>query len=104
MEEDFSDDAPVRVWMREHGLRCGGGYKTGAWYGLQWENCRDYINVQCSGCGESYIEHDFPKREKPLGSSRTSTKSETKNSAKEEKHEKNISTRKIGKWKIRSGR
>lgn len=90
------NDKKALAWMREH-HKCGCRYTTSAWFGLQWADCKDYVNVKCNGCGEVYIEE-----RSEIESNGSAPEPETKNFPKREKHEKSISTRKIGKWKIRS--
>lgn len=88
------------AWIHQHRISCNAGIRTGAWFGLQWDSCKDWVNVQCNGCKEFYIEER--QAVSTVGSSGASAKSQTKNFEKEETDETRISTRKIRNWKIRN--
>lgn len=84
-------------FIKKHRRKCNEGIATPAWFGLQWANSKYYTHIICLGCNEEYIVDKAP-----VGSGGASQELQTKNFAKKEKHEKDIPTRKIGKWKVRS--
>ena len=43
----------VDAWLGKH-RKCKKGIVTAAWFGLQWDNCPDYMHITC-GCGHTYI-------------------------------------------------
>jgi hypothetical protein len=46
----------VYVFIKEHADKGHSGVATAAWYGLQWDGCGDFINVQCSECGDTLVQ------------------------------------------------
>lgn len=87
------------AWMKVH-RECKGGFITGAWFGMQFADCNDYVNIKCMGCGESYIVD----KNGEIGSNEEISKPQKKNLPKEVKHENSVSTRKIRGWKIHGSR
>jgi len=71
-KEELDD---VNKWMDEH--KDHGGFKTSAWFGLQWMSCPSYVNVTC-GCDATYIRERYT--DKPVRSSGALQKLGTKNS------------------------
>ena len=56
-QKDTETKKIIDAFMSKHKETCNSGWVTVAWYGLQWSNCGDYINVKCSGCGDSLVQY-----------------------------------------------
>ena len=94
------DVTKVQAWMKEHRDSCHGGFRTYSWFGMSWPEAKAKTQVECAGCGAEYLTDE----DGIIRSFGSAPEKETKNSEKQDAHEKSISSRKIGKWKVRTGR